>query len=303
MYSHRPALRPLSLLRISAPCLHRFGHGTVSPSKLVGAMGIAMLLQSTAWCSRGLFASVRTPVPPVLMSATSTPSSDLLQLNSMALPLLEAASNQVMLPGDAVTITLPDAPKEWTRAIDHSIQSCDGAAFRRKNWLEWRLALLAEAGQEPEAAGGTIRCRNQQLEHRLIEDSAPFFSRAGLVGQLLCMNKATHNNGFTVASWLPVLRVVEARRQGGAGADSSEAQLHKVKLVCIGRARLHHSSGLATAEAGHAFNAAPLAEYADAPLQRDELDTAYRYVHAHTHTLLPALVPIQVHRPMSLGAC
>ena len=66
------------------------------------------------------------------MSATSTPSSDLLQLNSMALPLLEAASNQVMLPGDAVTITLPDAPKEWTRAIDHSLQSCDGAAFRRK---------------------------------------------------------------------------------------------------------------------------------------------------------------------------
>ena len=138
-------------------------------------MGIAMLLQSTAWCSRGLFASVRTPVPPVLMSATSTPSSDLLQLNSMALPLLEAASNQVMLPGDAVTITLPDAPKEWTRAIDHSIQSCDGAAFRRKNWLEWRLALLAEAGQEPEAAGGTIRCRNQQLERRLIEDYAPIF--------------------------------------------------------------------------------------------------------------------------------
>ena len=63
------------------------------------------------------------------------------------------------------------------------------------------------------------------------------------------MKKATHNNGFTVASWLPVLRVVEARRQGGAGAGSSEAQLHKVKLVCIGRARLHHSSGLATAEA------------------------------------------------------
>ena len=50
----------------------------------------------------------------------------------MALPLLEAASNQVMLPGDSVTITLPDAPKEWTRAIDHSLQSCDGAAFRRK---------------------------------------------------------------------------------------------------------------------------------------------------------------------------
>ena len=237
------------------------------------------------------------------MSATSTPSSDLLQLNSMALPLLEAASNQVMLPGDAVTITLPDAPKEWTRAIDHSIQSCDGAAFRRKNWLEWRLALLAEAGQEPEAAGGTIRCRNQQLERRLIEDYAPIFSRAGLVGQLLCMKKATHNNGFTVASWLPVLRVVEARRQGGAGAGSSEAQLHKVKLVCIGRARLHHSSGLATAEAGHAFNAAPLAEYADAPLQRDELDTAYRYVHAHTHTLLPALVPMQVHMAIPLGAC
>ena len=41
----------------------------------------------------------------------------------------------------------------------------------------------------------------------------------------------------------------------------------------------------------------------DAPLQRDELDTAYRYVHAHTHTLLPALVPMQVHRPASLGAC
>ena len=79
-----------------------------------------------------------------------------------------------------------------------------------KNWLEWRLALLAEAGQEPEAAG--------QLERRLIEDSAPIFSRAGLVGQLLCMKKATHNNGFTVASWLPVLRVVEARRQGGAAA-------------------------------------------------------------------------------------
>ena len=46
------------------------------------------------------------------------------------------------------------------------------------------------------------------------------FSHAGLVGQLLCMKKATHNNGFTVASWLPVLRVVETRRQGGAGGSA-----------------------------------------------------------------------------------
>ena len=152
-----PLLRPLRHLRIAAPCLHRRGPGTVSPSKLVGAMGIAMLLQSTAWCSRGLFASVRTPVPPVLMSATSTPSSDLLQLNSMALPLLEAASNQVMLPGDAVTITLPDAPKEWTRAIDHSIQSCDGAAVRRKTGLSggWRCWLrLARSLRRPGARSG-----------------------------------------------------------------------------------------------------------------------------------------------------
>ena len=78
----------------------------------------------------------------------------------MALPLLEAASNQVMLPGDAVTITLPDAPKEWTRAIDHSFQSCDGAAVRRKTglsggWRCWlRLArslstLMQQGGGQP----------------------------------------------------------------------------------------------------------------------------------------------------------
>ena len=185
------------------------------------------LLQSAAWCSRGLFSSgARTPVP-LTMSATSTPPSDLLQLQSMALPLLEAASNQVMLPGDAVTIRLHDAPREWAHAIDHSLQHCDG-----------------------------------------------------LVGQLLCMKKATHNNGFTVASWLPVLRVVETRRQGGAGGSAGSSEVHPqtVKLVCIGRARLRHSSGLASAEAGHEFNAAPLAEYADAPLRRDELDTADRYV-------------------------
>ena len=105
-------------------------------------------------------------------------------------------------------------------------------------------------------------------------------SHAGLVGQLLCMKKATHNNGFTVASWLPVLRVVETRRQGGAGGSAGSSEVHPqtVKLVCIGRARLRHSSGLASAEAGHEFNAAPLAEYADAPLRRDELDTADRYV-------------------------
>ena len=111
------------------------------------------------------------------------------------------------------------------------------------------------------------------------------FSNTGLVGQLLCMKKATHNNGFTVASWLPMLRVVETRRQGGAGgsAGSSKVHLQTVKLVCIGRARLRHSSGLASAEAGHEFNAAPLAEYADVPLRRDELDTADRYVHAHAH--------------------
>ena len=44
----------------------------------------------------------------------------------MALPLLEAASNQVMLPGDAVTIRLHDAPREWAHAIDHSLLHCDG---------------------------------------------------------------------------------------------------------------------------------------------------------------------------------
>ena len=165
----------------------------------------------------------------------------------------------------------------------------------------WRCWLrLARSLRRPGARSGAETSSWSAASSKTL---CPFFSRAGLVGQLLCMKKATHNNGFTVASWLPVLRVVEARRQGGAGAGSSEAQLHKVKLVCIGRARLHHSSGLATAEAGHAFNAAPLAEYADAPLQRDELDTAYRYVHAHTHTLLPALVPMQVHRPTSLGTC
>lgn len=125
------------------------------------------------------------------------------------------------------------------------------------------------------------------------------FSHAGLVGQLLCMKKATHNNGFTVASWLPVLRVVETRRQGGAGGSAGSSEVHPqtVKLVCIGRARLRHSSGLASAEAGHEFNAAPLAEYADAPLRRDELDTADRYVmpmptptpmaHAHAHAPCP----------------
>ena len=153
------------------------------------------------------------------MSAISTPSSDLIQFRS-SIPLLEAACNQVMIPGDAVTIRLHDAPREWSRAIEHSLNYCDG-----------------------------------------------------LVGQLLCMRKATHNNGFTVASWLPVLRVVETHRQGVAGGivAGGNIRLQTVKLVCIGRARLRHSSGLASAEIGHDFNAAPLAEYADKPLRRDEL--------------------------------
>ena len=43
-------------------------------------------------------------------------------------------------------------------------------------------------------------------------------------------------------------------------------------------ARLRHSCGLASAEKGHAFNAAPLAEYADAVLLCNELTTADRYV-------------------------
>ena len=72
------------------------------------------------------------------MSATST-SSDLLQFESMALPLLEAASNQVMLPGDAVTIRLHDAPREWAHAIDHSLQHCDGATLCRKRGVDGRL--------------------------------------------------------------------------------------------------------------------------------------------------------------------
>ena len=44
------------LLRISAPCLHRFGHGTVSPSKLVGAWASrcssSQLRGAAAACSR-----------------------------------------------------------------------------------------------------------------------------------------------------------------------------------------------------------------------------------------------------------
>ena len=56
-----------------------------------------LVLQSAAWCSRGLFSSgARTPVP-LTMSATSTPPSDLLQLQSMAmalpLPLLQGAAS------------------------------------------------------------------------------------------------------------------------------------------------------------------------------------------------------------------
>ena len=100
-----------------------------------------LVLQSAAWCSRGLFSSgARTPVP-LTMSATSTPPSDLLQLQSMALPLLEAASNQVMLPGDAVTIRLHDAPREWAHAIDHSLQHCDGATLCRKRGMDGRLVV------------------------------------------------------------------------------------------------------------------------------------------------------------------
>ena len=106
------------------------------------ALVLLPLLQSAAWCSRGLFSSARAPGQhfQLTMSAISTtPPSDLLQ--SMALPLLEAGSQQVMLPGDAVTIRLHDAPREWARAVDHSLDHCDG-----------------------------------------------------LVGQLLCMRKATHSS-------------------------------------------------------------------------------------------------------------
>ena len=93
-----------------------------------------------------------------------------------------AAARGRLQPGDA----------PWRRGDDHAARRAERVdachrpldpvlRWRRrpsKNWPEWRLALLAEAGQEPEAAGGTIRCRNQQLERRLIEDYAPILFRA-----------------------------------------------------------------------------------------------------------------------------
>ena len=49
-------------------------------------------------------------------------------------------------------------------------------------------------------------------------------------------------------------------------------------MVCIGRARLRHSDGLAAAEAGYDFNVSPLAEYTDVRMTEDEMQTAERYV-------------------------
>lgn len=126
---------------------------------VVGVMvQLLPLLQSAAWCSRGLLSSARTPVP-LTMSATSTPPSDLLQLQSMALPLLEAASSQVMLPGDVVTIRLNDAPREWAHAVDHSLLHCDGATLCRKRGLDGRFGA-GRGWSEPQAAGDMIWRRN-----------------------------------------------------------------------------------------------------------------------------------------------
>lgn len=93
---------------------------------MVAALVLLPLIHAAAWRSRDLFSSARTlnPQRKPSMSAISTPPSDLLL--STALPLLEAASNQVMIPGDAVTIRLHDAPREWSRAVEHSLRHCDG---------------------------------------------------------------------------------------------------------------------------------------------------------------------------------